>query len=152
MQCLASIYNYKQMENYIFFSCVLKWTNGYQLRHLTSCEQTFCVKIKSSVFVRMCWRCFPQTPTSWTTRRCQTWRSWWRENLFTATECCSSQLLTSQWHSVRVENMFTCDSLTLIFVFTRFKSLLASSGPDGTCNKQVEIFDVKYNIFQVKFF
>lgn len=31
----------------------------------------------------------------------------------------------------------------------RFKSLLASSGPDGSPNKEIEISDVKYNIFQV---
>lgn len=33
--------------------------------------------------------------------------------------------------------------------FFRFKSLLASHGPDGSPNKQIEISDVKYNIFQV---
>uniref|UniRef100_A0A665TRP8 Ankyrin repeat and BTB/POZ domain-containing protein 2 n=1 Tax=Echeneis naucrates TaxID=173247 RepID=A0A665TRP8_ECHNA len=37
----------------------------------------------------------------------------------------------------------------LITASDRFKSLLASSGPDGSPNKEVEISDVKYNIFQM---
>lgn len=36
-----------------------------------------------------------------------------------------------------------------IYIYFRFKSLLASSGPDGSPNKEIEISDVKYNIFQV---
>lgn len=35
--------------------------------------------------------------------------------------------------------------------FFRFKSLLASFGPDGNPKKEIEISDVKYNIFQVIF-
>lgn len=37
----------------------------------------------------------------------------------------------------------------LITASDRFKSLLASSGPDGSPNKEIEISDVKYNIFQM---
>lgn len=33
----------------------------------------------------------------------------------------------------------------------RFKALLAPFGPDGTPRKKIEISDVKYNVFQVKF-
>lgn len=35
--------------------------------------------------------------------------------------------------------------------FFRFKSLLAPFGPDGNPKKEIEISDVKYNIFQVAF-
>lgn len=35
--------------------------------------------------------------------------------------------------------------------FFRFKSLLASFSPDGKPKKEIEISDVKYNIFQVTF-
>lgn len=35
--------------------------------------------------------------------------------------------------------------------YFRFKSLLASFGPDGNPKKEIEISDVKYNIFQVTF-
>uniref|UniRef100_A0A3Q1B7B6 BTB domain-containing protein n=1 Tax=Amphiprion ocellaris TaxID=80972 RepID=A0A3Q1B7B6_AMPOC len=37
----------------------------------------------------------------------------------------------------------------LITASDRFKSLLASSGTDGSPNKEIEISDVKYNIFQL---
>uniref|UniRef100_A0A672GKJ7 Ankyrin repeat and BTB/POZ domain-containing protein 2 n=1 Tax=Salarias fasciatus TaxID=181472 RepID=A0A672GKJ7_SALFA len=37
----------------------------------------------------------------------------------------------------------------LITASDRFKSLLAASGPDGTPNKEIQISDVKYGIFQM---
>uniref|UniRef100_A0A8C9WX43 Ankyrin repeat and BTB domain containing 2 n=1 Tax=Sander lucioperca TaxID=283035 RepID=A0A8C9WX43_SANLU len=37
----------------------------------------------------------------------------------------------------------------LITASDRFKSLLACSGPDGSPNKDIEISDIKYNIFQM---
>ncbi|XP_071401262.1 ankyrin repeat and BTB/POZ domain-containing protein 2 isoform X3 [Centroberyx affinis] len=37
----------------------------------------------------------------------------------------------------------------LITASDRFRSLLASSGPDGSPNKEVEISDIKYSIFQM---
>uniref|UniRef100_A0A7N8WXT5 Ankyrin repeat and BTB/POZ domain-containing protein 2 n=1 Tax=Mastacembelus armatus TaxID=205130 RepID=A0A7N8WXT5_9TELE len=37
----------------------------------------------------------------------------------------------------------------LVTTSERFKSLLSSSGPDGFPNKEVEISDIKYNIFQM---
>uniref|UniRef100_A0A8C7G231 Ankyrin repeat and BTB domain containing 2 n=1 Tax=Oncorhynchus kisutch TaxID=8019 RepID=A0A8C7G231_ONCKI len=42
---------------------------------------------------------------------------------------------------------FYAHKVLLITASDRFKSLLASSGPDGT--KDIEISDVKYNVFQV---
>lgn len=38
---------------------------------------------------------------------------------------------------------------TLASFLHRFKSLLAQNGSDGSQSKDVEISDVKYNIFQV---
>lgn len=39
--------------------------------------------------------------------------------------------------------------MTILHSF-RFKSLLTSSGLDGSPNKEIEICDIKYNIFKVK--
>uniref|UniRef100_A0A669DIW6 Ankyrin repeat and BTB domain containing 2 n=1 Tax=Oreochromis niloticus TaxID=8128 RepID=A0A669DIW6_ORENI len=44
---------------------------------------------------------------------------------------------------------FYAHRVLLVTASDRFKSLLASSGSDGSSNKEIEISDVKYNIFQV---
>lgn len=44
---------------------------------------------------------------------------------------------------------FYAHRVLLITASDRFKSLLASSGPDGSQNKEVEITDVKYSVFQM---
>lgn len=73
-------------------------------------------------------------------------------NLSTVTGCCWSQLLTggSRCTDLGGETLTASDTNTTMGYF-RFKSLLASFGPDGNPKKEIEISDVKYNIFQVTF-
>lgn len=105
---------------------------------------------------------FPQTRTSWITGRCQTWRLWWRGRRSMATEFCWSQPLTGEGHThvhtgrdrrvtvLRHKGfLFLLNLKVFVSSSFRFKFLLASPGADGSPNKEVEISDVKYKIFQV---